>query len=179
MLSKLEPIIGKWIRQTEQVDARQEIVREDPLFEKRNQQDDRRNNSADEIDDIASVSLSGLISFLEAELKSYRDEAAKTETTTPTAPVDPQPDPAQQATNMRAAHAAQAYRQLDTTQSPPPAVQQTGGSEALLGAVDLRRLMRLVEDLKDLLARGHTEIPIQRDMTFLDSLELGIRNAQS
>lgn len=179
MLSRLEPIIGKWIRQAEQVDARQEIVREDPLFEKRNQQNDGRSSSADEIDDIASVSLAGLVSFLEAELKSYRDEAAKADNAAPTAAADQSQTPASPAMNMRAAQAAQAYRQLDTTQSPPASAAQAGSSEALLGAVDLRRLMRLVEDLKDLLARGYTEIPIQRDMSFLDSLELGIRNARA
>lgn len=165
MLQRIEGLLATALtRQTEGTDTRLPIQHEDPVFERRRKRDHATANALPEIDDVAEVSVSALLTFLEQELHIYRP--TDTVTTHVTAPVNPQ--------------AARAMRAYGGGHDPTPPTAPTGPSTAdTLDEAGQAVLHRAVADLKILRDAGIAFLSIRRAGTFLEALMAAIQDAKA
>ena len=181
MLGSITQVLGVVLRHAEHADTRQDIQREDKVLERREQKSGEEHHYADEITDIAEVSVNALIAFLENELASYLHiETA--------APDIVNPNTANAAViNPAMAQAARAYGGNVVAQAPvspallpPVAAEDSAPGDAPENGLDedgQKILYRYLQDLKTLRDRMVETLQMRRSGTFLESLAAAIAEA--
>lgn len=167
MLTRIHNLPGTVLRHAENADTRQEIQREDPVFERRKKKGAGHDVPLDEIADIAEVSVGALIAFIEAELAHYQRDAVQLSQPEGTdMPVDAPAAPV----NPVLQQAARAYGGGQTPAPAPQPVHSAPASDDALNEEGQKILRRHLQDLKILRDNLVETLIIRRAGSFLDSL---------
>ncbi len=165
MLQRVEGLLATLMaRHTESTDTRMPMQHEDPVFARRRKNHQTHDHVLPEIDDVAEVSVSALLTFLEQELHIYHPDPVQVHPTTPV--------------SLQAARAMRAYGGGHEATVTPPVTSSPVTSEGLdqKGQVILQRA---VVDLKVLQAAGIAFLRIRRAGTFLEALIAAIADAKA
>ncbi|MCB9990209.1 MAG: hypothetical protein H6867_02370 [Rhodospirillales bacterium] len=175
MESRLDPLFKTQFRQTETLDTRQGIRRQDP-DEQRGKRDrkDRDDNEDDLWQDKTSVSVQTLQLFLEQLVRQQdsEDKAADIQLSPAEIPAHSTPDPNQHYT-PQAAKAAQAYQRTYRAthhEAPPPVPPADSIGNITLTPDEIRTIHQLINDLNTLAARRVETLTVEKSSSFLRSL---------
>lgn len=196
MFSRLDNIFRAQERHAESLDTRQAIRRQEDKG-RRSQKDAKPKKDDDALwQDSTSLSTSGLQSFLEGLIADQNNASEKQQTSIEQDDVqsldqentEEQKSPAK----PNNARAAMAYQRTQNTSYPEQAIHQSNkssqqpitqdGDDAVshndainLTSDESRAIHQIINDLKELKAKGYTELTLERS----DSLLQGIMNAIS
>lgn len=183
MFSNLGPLFKATFRQTEQLDARMSIRKDDPRDEGK-KRDPREEEPEDDSlwEDSMGVSITALRSFLISfvEGKTGQTESSGAPQSGGAEPPPPVPEvrPAQDTHHARAIHAYQSMAEKGGAvhHTPPP----TPASDVdLIHAQDVRVIHALIADLKMLEDVGHTTLALERSDSFLNALQDAVARLKS
>lgn len=173
MLTRINSVLGTMLRHAENTDTRQDIQREDPVFDQRKKKSGTAATDIDAITDIAEVSIGALIAFLEAEMAGYHGDQVEV-AIPPETSMEPAPPVAP--INPVITQAAKAYGGGMPAQ---PALPPVGASSVVVSSgapregldEDGQRVLRqYLQDLKILRDNMVEVLVMRRSGTFLDSL---------
>jgi hypothetical protein len=182
MFSKLEPLFKTTFRQAESTDTRQAIRRDESKSGRKNSDDNTQQDEDNDLwTDSTIVSVAALKAFLTDFLKEQID-SEKQQQEESASITDAQTQVAENTLARKAhsayetsAHYADAYSKRQTDGATPPPSQEIPAD--LLDNEDVRIMNKLIVGLQTLESRNVTELNIQREGTFLESLEKAVKNA--
>jgi hypothetical protein len=170
-------------RQTEEIDARMAIRRQEPDYErpKRGRKESARDEHSGSYD-MATVSVEALQAFLENFVEAQEKKAAIAEEAPLIhAPLPPSEQAMQPQESSAKPHDTAAAKAAGLYRSSARRVPSAAASEGLpirntqsphmdIGPEDIRTIHSLLTDLKDLSARGVQFLTIMQEESFLQSL---------
>lgn len=172
MDSRLDNIFRTSFRQTESADTWMGIHREEPRDNPRRKKDDGEKKEKPKWEDNTVVSIPALKQFLMALISpDSRYQQQTTPSHTPEAsPLSPH--------QQRAHSAANAYQTNSRHASPPASSITTAPTDSpALTQEENRIIHQLMHDLDLLLQKGITTLPLQKEGSFLESLNRAAKAA--
>lgn len=183
MLSNLGPLFKATFRQTEQLDTRMEIRKDDPRDEKK-KRDPREDEPDDDSlwEDSMGVSIEALRAFLISFVEGKTGVSAQIgdEGNGPvTVPTMPEVRPAQDTHHARAIHAYQSMAEKTGGAYHPPPPAAPSSDVDLVHSEDVRVIHTLIADLALLAAAGHTMLSLEKSDSFLTALQDAVNRLKS
>ena len=175
MFSRLEPLFKNTFRKAESTDTRQAIRREDKKDGRRKNHDKESETADSELwKDSTYVSVEALkaflSAFLEQQIKDERDEAQSQPSSN---------SQSRQSATTRGYKAAQAYQNMADKAAQPVQEKPESRRTDAVESEDVRIMNKLIDDLNTLSGKGVTDLNIQKEGTFLESLKSAVQKAMS
>lgn len=183
MFSNLGPLFKATLRQTEHLDTRMGIRKDDPRDEGK-KRDPREDEPDDDSlwEDSMGVSIAALRAFLTDFVAGKTGRAAGAAAQTPVADAPltaPEMSPVQDTKHSRAANAYQTIADKTGGAHAPSAPAAPQSDLDLVQSDEVRAMHILIADLAALEAAGHTTLALEKSDSFVHSLQEAVERLKS